>query len=128
MCGASGTGSCAYKRSMRSCDQLTAEQRYGDAVRVGLAVVAAEPLRESAHRAVVGAHIAEGNFAEALRHYETYKRILAAELGLEPSASRMMALLETIRRGSGLRYVQFSLFAAGGGDFSCSSRRGGAPS
>ena len=27
------------------CDQLTAEQRYGDAVRVGLAVVAAEPLR-----------------------------------------------------------------------------------
>jgi len=77
------------------CDRLSAEQRYGDAVRVGLAAVAAEPLRESAHRAVVRAHIAEGNFAEALRHYEIYKRILAAELGLEPSG-RMMALLETI--------------------------------
>jgi DNA-binding SARP family transcriptional activator len=51
----------------------------------GLAAVAIEPLRESAHRAVICAHLAEGNVAEAIRQYQQFARLLAADLGLEPS-------------------------------------------
>ena len=31
-------------------------------------------------------HLAEGNQTEAIREYERYRRLLQAELGLEPSA------------------------------------------
>jgi DNA-binding SARP family transcriptional activator len=67
--------------------------RYGDAIEAGLSAVAGEPLRESAHRAVVRAHLAHGNRADALRQYTLFRRLLAAQLGLEPS-SLMTALLE----------------------------------
>jgi DNA-binding SARP family transcriptional activator len=65
--------------------QLTAEHRYADAVETGLAAVAAEPLRESAHRAVVSAHLHEGNKGEAVRQYRAFRGLLLKELGLEPS-------------------------------------------
>jgi DNA-binding SARP family transcriptional activator len=55
------------------------------AMETALAAVAAEPLRESAHRAVIRIHLAEGNAGEALRQYRLYRR-LAGELGLHPSA------------------------------------------
>ena len=47
--------------------------------------MAAEPLRESAHRMVISAHLAEGNCSEALRQYERFRALLADALGLEPS-------------------------------------------
>ena len=59
--------------------------RVGEAVEAGLAAVAAEPLRESAHRALIRAYLAEGNRVEALRQYEGYRRALRLELGTEPS-------------------------------------------
>jgi DNA-binding SARP family transcriptional activator len=52
---------------------------------VGLAGVEAEPLRESAHRAVIKAHLAMGNRAEALRQYKRYAEVIRRELNLEPS-------------------------------------------
>jgi DNA-binding SARP family transcriptional activator len=61
------------------------EGRFGEAIEVGLAAVACEPLRESTHRAVVRAHLAEGNPAEALRQYRSYRQLLNDELGLPPS-------------------------------------------
>jgi DNA-binding SARP family transcriptional activator len=64
---------------------LAATGRYGEAIEVGLAAVRVEPLRESAHRAVVRVHLAEGNVAEALRQYELCRRLFRVELGLEPS-------------------------------------------
>ena len=66
------------------CGTLTRRSRYGKAVEVGLAAVAGEPLRESAHRAVMQVHLAEGNRHEALRQYELCRRVLAP-LGLAPS-------------------------------------------
>jgi DNA-binding SARP family transcriptional activator len=42
------------------CERLITAGRYGEAIDAGLAVVAAEPLRESAHRALIKAHLAEG--------------------------------------------------------------------
>jgi DNA-binding SARP family transcriptional activator len=59
--------------------------RYGDAITAALAAVRAEPLRESAQFALIGAHLAENNVCEALRQLESYRRLLAAELGIRPS-------------------------------------------
>jgi DNA-binding SARP family transcriptional activator len=55
------------------------------ALDAALCAVAAEPLRESAHRVVVLAHRAEGNVSEALRAYERYRALLHSEMGLGPS-------------------------------------------
>ncbi|MCV2487810.1 SARP family transcriptional regulator [Geodermatophilus sp. YIM 151500] len=60
--------------------------RYGEAVQAAYAAVRAEPLRESAHRAVVRVHLAEGNLAEALRAYHAFRTLLDDELGVAPSA------------------------------------------
>jgi DNA-binding SARP family transcriptional activator len=65
--------------------RLASVGRYGDAIEVALAALRNEPLRESAHRAVVSVHLAEGNPSEALRQYRRYRELLRAELGLEPS-------------------------------------------
>lgn len=70
--------------------------RHGEAVEAALAAVQLEPLRESAHRALVMAHLAEGNPVEALRQYEWYARLLATEMGLTPSGA-MTALVHGIR-------------------------------
>ena len=67
------------------CGKLTAEGRYAQAVEAGIAAVAAEPLRESAHRTLIEAHVAEGNVKEALQQYRTFRRLLHDELDLEPS-------------------------------------------
>ncbi|MDO0924304.1 BTAD domain-containing putative transcriptional regulator [Streptomyces sp. TG1A-8] len=55
------------------------------ALRYAMTAVEAEPMRESAHREVTAVHLAEGNTAEALRHFENYRRRLRGELGLPPS-------------------------------------------
>jgi len=54
------------------------------AIEAALAVVAAEPLRESAHRVLIDAHVSAGNRVAALRQFDQCKTLLAAELGLQP--------------------------------------------
>jgi len=75
------------------CERWTTERRFGEALEAGLAAVQAEPLRESAHRALVGMHLAEGNVVEAVRQYDTCKRLMARELGARPSR-QMVTLLD----------------------------------
>ncbi|MEU6406725.1 bacterial transcriptional activator domain-containing protein [Streptomyces sp. NPDC046985] len=58
---------------------------FGQALDAGLRAVAGEPLRESAHRQVIETYLAEGNTGEAIRHFRELRRLLRAELGLEPS-------------------------------------------
>lgn len=60
---------------------------YDGALRTAMTAVAAEPLRESAHRLVMQAHLAEANPAEALRQYRTCARLLHTELGIPPAPS-----------------------------------------
>lgn len=60
------------------------------------AAVARAPLRESAHRAVMGAHAAAGNRAEALAAYYRLRRQLAEELGVDPSAATEKAYLDLL--------------------------------
>jgi DNA-binding SARP family transcriptional activator len=68
------------------CERLTEAGCLLQAVEAGIAAVAGEPLRETAHRALIRAHLAEGNPAEAIRQFEAYRKALREELGLEPSA------------------------------------------
>jgi DNA-binding SARP family transcriptional activator len=76
-------------------ERFTAVGRFGPAIDAGSAAVREEPLRESAHRALIRAHLAEGNVGEALRHYRRYERILDEELGLAPSPE-MRDLIEVL--------------------------------
>lgn len=69
------------------CERLIHAGRLGEALDAGLAAVAGEPLRESAHRAVVRVHLAEGNVAEAMRQYRLFSRLVREQLGIAPSAS-----------------------------------------
>jgi DNA-binding SARP family transcriptional activator len=66
-------------------ERLTVVGRFPQAIESGLAAVAAEPLRESAHRVLIKAHVAEGNRGEAARQYRLFRQLLHDELGVEPS-------------------------------------------
>lgn len=82
------------------CDRLTTAGRLGEALEVGLSALAGEPLRESAHRAVIRIHLADGNRSEALRQYRLCRHLLA-ELGVRPSPQledlmRDVTTLETV--------------------------------
>jgi DNA-binding SARP family transcriptional activator len=68
------------------CARLTTAGRFAEAIDVGLAAVAADPLRESAHRVLIQAHLAEGNRAEAIRQCEAYREILWSGVRVSPSA------------------------------------------
>jgi DNA-binding SARP family transcriptional activator len=80
--------------------RLAEAGRAADAVDAALLAVAAEPLRESAQRALVEAHMAEGNRAEALRTYETYRRLLRRELDVDPSPALLVPLKMAAREHS----------------------------
>jgi DNA-binding SARP family transcriptional activator len=64
--------------------QLIARCLFADAIEVAITVVGAEPLRESAQRVLIEAHLAEGNLIEARRVYAAYKEMLTSELGVSP--------------------------------------------
>lgn len=63
---------------------LIAECRYAEAVEAAIVAVSADPLRETANKILVEAHLSEGNLVEAHRSYERYRDLLQRELGVEP--------------------------------------------
>ncbi len=56
------------------------------AVEAAEEAIGTQPLRESAYVLLAGAHHGAGNRGEALRAYERCRRVLADELGVDPSA------------------------------------------
>jgi DNA-binding SARP family transcriptional activator len=66
-------------------ERLAADGRFADAIEAAMLATSAEPLRESAQRVLIKAHIAEGNVTEAHRSYRTYKDLMHRELGVVPS-------------------------------------------
>jgi DNA-binding SARP family transcriptional activator len=66
---------------------LARRGRCGEAIEAAMLAVTSEPLRESAQRVLLEAYLAEGNWIEAQRQYDTYRRLLARELGIEPHVS-----------------------------------------
>ncbi len=61
------------------------EGHHNAAVQLALAAVAIEPIRESAHRLVIDAHLAAGNRIEAQRQLDVYQQMLRSALGHEPT-------------------------------------------
>jgi DNA-binding SARP family transcriptional activator len=78
-------------------ERLIAGGRYADATMAALAAVKAEPLRETAHAALIRVYLAEGNRAEAIAAFGRYRAMLQAELGLEPS-SLIQALVKDLEK------------------------------
>jgi DNA-binding SARP family transcriptional activator len=73
--------------------RLTSLGRFADAVDAALLAVSAEPLRESAQRALIEAHVAEGNLTEARRSFLAYRAQVRRDLGVDPS-SDLLAVLD----------------------------------
>ena len=73
--------------------KLIAIGRHADAIEAALAAVRLEPLRESANRVLILAHLAENNIVEAVRCFEGFQASLLRELGVAPTADlRRLAL------------------------------------
>lgn len=82
--------------------KLAHQGRWAEAVESALAAVTAEPLRESAQRTLIEAHLAEGNWIEGRRAFDAYRDVLRRELGTEPSAD--LAALISAPPASGRRF------------------------
>jgi DNA-binding SARP family transcriptional activator len=80
-------------------ERLAQEGNYGRAVEIGLALVADDPLRESARRVLIRAHAGEGNLHEALVQYRAYREVMREELDIEPSP-QMEALASELGIGA----------------------------
>jgi len=79
-------------------EKLVSMGRFADAVEAAILAVSAEPLRESAQRALIVAHIAEGNLAEARRSYRSYCDLLRQELGVAPSGDLLAVFRDSPAR------------------------------
>jgi len=60
---------------------LTAAGRFADAVAAARAAVRTAPSRESARRALIEAHLAQGEIAEAVAEYDEYQELLRSSVG-----------------------------------------------
>lgn len=65
--------------------KLACAGRFADAVEAAILAISAEPLRESAQRVLIEAHVAEGNLSEARRIWQDYRNLVHRELGVDPS-------------------------------------------
>jgi DNA-binding SARP family transcriptional activator len=65
-------------------ERLVAAGRFADAIEAAMLATSAEPLRESAQRVLIKAHVAEGNLTEARRSYHAYYDMMHRELGVVP--------------------------------------------
>lgn len=93
-----------------AAEQFAARGQYAASLECALEAVRCEPLRESAHRAVILVHLAENNVVEALREYQRFRELLVEQIGVEPSAE----LTELVFRRT-LNGRRISLAARGGG-------------
>jgi SARP family transcriptional regulator, regulator of embCAB operon len=71
--------------------------RYQLAARTAEDAVALEPFRERTHQLLMRVHASAGNPAEALRAYERCRRLLADELGVDPTAETAALHLALLR-------------------------------
>ncbi|GAA2917840.1 hypothetical protein GCM10010524_55470 [Streptomyces mexicanus] len=86
--------------------ELIDAEQFAAAVTAAHTAVQADPLRESSQASLIRAHLAEGNLAEALDHFDRYARRLRSELGLRPTQRlrRLVAELRQSHPGGG--YIQ----------------------
>jgi DNA-binding SARP family transcriptional activator len=81
----------------RLSDWYATTEMFDSAIEVALQAIAGDPLRESAHRCLVRAHLAEGNVSEARRQVHSYVALLA-DAGIPTQLSaHMHELMSTSR-------------------------------
>jgi DNA-binding SARP family transcriptional activator len=80
-------------------ESLVLRRRYGEAVEAGFAALAADPLRESAHRVLIRAYLAEGNVSDAVDQFRRCVELLRSRLGVGPSQELARLGDEITRRG-----------------------------
>jgi DNA-binding SARP family transcriptional activator len=64
--------------------RLAEAGRCAEAVEAAIFAVSADPLRETANKVLIEAHLAEGNLVEGRRAYQRYRDTVRRELGVEP--------------------------------------------
>ena len=72
-------------------------REYQLAVEAARDLVDRQPFREAGYRFLMRAHAAAGNSAEALRVYESCRRLLSAELGVSPSPETRAVHADVLR-------------------------------
>ncbi|HEY1331051.1 MAG TPA: BTAD domain-containing putative transcriptional regulator [Actinomycetota bacterium] len=75
---------------------LLARERFAGAIEAAQAAVRADPLRESANRLLVRAHLAEGNVSCAIDRFRRYRDVVRLELGIEPSPAVAEVIAEAL--------------------------------
>jgi DNA-binding SARP family transcriptional activator len=80
--------------------RLVAKGRCAEAVEAAISAVSVDPLRESANRVLIEAHMAEGNLVEGRRAYQRYRSIVRRELAVEPSSELASLVGLELRNGS----------------------------
>lgn len=78
--------------------RLSSSHHHDLAILAGMAAVQADPLRETANRVLVEAHLGEGNVVEAVRHFDRFRGVLWRELGIEPDPSFLRLVHEPLAR------------------------------
>ena len=73
---------------------LSRSGRHVEAIQSALAAVRIEPLRETAHAALIAAFLAQGNRSEAVRQFGRCRAMLETELAVEPSESLRQLLTD----------------------------------
>jgi DNA-binding SARP family transcriptional activator len=95
------------QRRLHALERLCRRHReagdYERAITTGLAAVGGEPLRETAQRELIEVYLAEGNLAEALRQYQSYRQRLRDELGLAPSPAIRALVAPLLGRPADIR-------------------------
>ena len=94
---------------------VDAAARMGDhhrAVRTAAHAVESQPLEECAHRELIRALDGAGDRAGAIRAYEHCRRLLAAELGIDPSAETTAVYLNALRDRAGGRAAPVPLITS----------------
>jgi DNA-binding SARP family transcriptional activator len=71
---------------------LSGRGRHYEAIEAAILAAQLEPLRDSAQRALIRAHLAEGNWIEGQRSCRVYVDLLRSELGIEPHPDLMAVL------------------------------------
>ncbi|GAA3087656.1 AfsR/SARP family transcriptional regulator [Streptosporangium carneum] len=71
--------------------------RHLEAIEAAFAAIAEEPLRESAHAALIDVFLAEGNVAQARRQLERYAALLWSEMAIRPSTELMNRVVASER-------------------------------
>jgi DNA-binding SARP family transcriptional activator len=89
------------QRLLHALESLSGElvqlRRCAEAVEAAMMAVSVEPLRESAQRMLIRAHLAEGNWVEGRRSFEAYRAVLHRELGVEPNPDLAAAVRRPVR-------------------------------